>query len=87
MPDHEHYVEDAQELADTIGRWIEDAQSGIERLAAETGKRQERMIGMEDAETDRVLLRVHLACEPGQFASRTMEGELAEVAAMALGVR
>ena len=80
------YIESSQELAAALARWITDAEVAIERLAAETGERQEQSWGMED-DADQVFLRVHLACEPRQFATRTIEGELASVARRALAAR
>jgi hypothetical protein len=75
----------AEELAGMVAHWIRDAECGLERLAAETGKPQRRTFGMEEQDTENVLLLVHLACEPGRFATRSMDGELAEFAARALG--
>jgi hypothetical protein len=83
----DHCVDDLQELADTIAGWIIDAQLSIERLAAETGKRQEQTLAMEDDATDHAFLRIHFVCEPRQFATRTIEGEFADVAERALGGR
>jgi hypothetical protein len=80
-------VDDPGELAVRMAGWILNAQTEIERLAAETGKRQERSFGLEAEETGQVLLRVHMTCEPGQFAERTLEGELTAFAEDALGYR
>jgi hypothetical protein len=79
-----YYVENDQDFADTIARVIINAQVEIERLASATGKHQERRLGMEDEQTGRTYLRIHFVCEPGQFATRTIEGELADVAERAL---
>ena len=80
----ERYIDNSQELADAIARRIIDVQLAIERLAAETGRRQEQTLAMED-DSRHSLLRVHFVCEPRQFATRTIEGELADVAEQALG--
>jgi hypothetical protein len=57
--------------------WIEENEADLERLAAETGKTQERTIGIRDDTHGRTLLQVRLTCEPREFAKRTVEGELA----------
>jgi hypothetical protein len=59
-----------QMVADTA-RWIREAESDIERLAAESGKAQKRTIGIQD-NSERILLQVHLTCEPRQFAKKEL---------------
>jgi hypothetical protein len=65
-----------------LAAWIRDAESGS--MAAETGKPQVRTLRLGEQDTDRLLLRFHLTCESRQFATREIEGELAEFATLAL---
>ena len=67
---------DAAEVAVQVSNWIREAETAIERLAAESGKPQTQDFGFRD-ETGRVLLEVHLSCEPRQFAKRRLGGEWA----------
>lgn len=82
----ERYIGNLQGLGDDVARWILDAQLAVEQLASQTGKRQERTVSLQ-LDADHCLLRVHFVCEPRQFATRTLEGELADVAKQALGGR
>jgi hypothetical protein len=70
--------ETAEEVAAHLAMWMRHAEMAIERLAADTGKAQARTFGVQDG-TGRIRLRVHLTCEPREFAKRTLEGDWAPI--------
>jgi hypothetical protein len=55
-------------------KWIRDNEGEVERLAAETGQRQQRTIGIAMDSAD-LLLEVQITCEPRQFATCTTRGD------------
>jgi hypothetical protein len=60
-------------IARLVG-WIRETEAALERLAAESGKRQEKIIGVDDPNDGNNLLRVHLTCDPRQFAEMEITG-------------
>lgn len=78
--DPEKYVDSAGEIIAYAVRWIRSAEAEIERLAAATGKRQEKTIGMyaDQGAEEHYLLRVELTCEPRQFAKVEITGPFAD---------
>ena len=68
----------ANEAIEYMLSWLRKAGIEIVTLASETGKAQERTIGMHD-DTGRTLLQVHFTCEPRQFAKKTFSGLWAPV--------
>jgi hypothetical protein len=71
------HVGSAEQIFEYTLRWIRTAESDIEQLAATTGKRQEKTIGMQD-DAGTNLLIVNLTCEPRQFATTKLTGVFAE---------
>jgi len=64
---------DEQQMIDYIVLSIKTAEANIEQLAGETGKRQEKTMGMRD-DSGREMLKVQLTCEPRQFAKKEITG-------------
>jgi hypothetical protein len=74
------YVDSADEMLAYTVRWIRSSEAEIEQLAAATGKRQEKTIGIHaDGGGGQDLLTVHITCEPRQLAKREVTGLFAEL--------
>jgi hypothetical protein len=58
-----------------LWKWIRVKESEVERLAGESGQRQERTIGVVMQPGKGHVLRIHITCEPRQFAKSTTTGK------------
>jgi hypothetical protein len=65
-------VDNDQAMVAHVMWWIRENETAVERLAAETGKRQKKTIGMHLDNVDKELLRVKITCEPREFAKLEM---------------
>ena len=72
-------IDKPEDVVKFIWQWLRENETELERLAAETGKAQERTIGIEVDPQKTVLLEVDITCEPRQFAKRVVRGKWAKL--------
>jgi hypothetical protein len=72
-------IDNPEDAVKFIAQWIRENETELEQLAAETGKRQERTVGMANRANQAMLLQIRITCEPRQFAKHSFEGDWAKL--------